>query len=73
MGFFLELHGLGFFRVRIRSGSCKWNPDPSPDPEFTLFTNLESGKIRLPYSFITLLRQNFQILIRILILFEIEN
>ena len=46
---------------------------PNPDPEFTLFPKLESEKIRLPYSFITLLRQDFQILIRILILFEIEN
>ena len=37
-----------------------WNPDQSPDLEFTLFTELESGKIRLPYSVSTLLGEIFR-------------
>ena len=50
-----------------------WTPDPNLDPELTLLTELESGIIRLSYFVNTLSWHDFQILIRISILFETET
>ena len=51
----LELYGLGFFRVRIRSGSCKLESWSESGSCIHRVYQLESEKILLPYSFITLL------------------
>ena len=70
----LELYGLGLL-LESESGPvpANWNPGANSDPEFILFTELESGKIRLVPSVMALFRQDFLILIWILTLVDGEK